>query len=86
MADYLIVYVMMDHMINTELSLWITSFTEEARRQVCVQNSTRFCFVTRLHNVFEGALASFKDVFNLLNLKFAADDPDGSVLRYGMHR
>ena len=77
--DYGIVCTVTNHMLNTNLSLWTPLFTEDARRQACIQYSGRCCNCGSTDHSLRWCPATFTNVFSLFNPEFATHDTDGSM-------
>ena len=77
--NYDIVRTVTNNGVNTDLSLWTPLFSEDARRQACVQYKDRCCICGTTEHSLRWCLAPFKNTFSLLNLEFGTHDPDGSV-------
>ena len=87
--DYTIVCTVTNHMVNTNLFLWTPLFTEDARRQACIQYSGRCCNCGSTDHSLRWCPATFTNIFSLLNPEFATHDTDGSMFetwKYKMRR
>ena len=78
--DYDKVFSVTNNLVNTDLSLWTPLFSEDARRQACVQYKGRCCNSGSTEHSLRWCPAPFKNAFSLLNPEFGTNDPDGSVL------
>ena len=78
--DYNIVCTVTNHIVNTDLSLWTSLLSEDARRQACVQYKGRCCNCGCIEHSLHWCRVPFKNTFSLLNTVFGTHDPDGSVL------
>ena len=78
--DHDIVCKVTNNIVNTDLSLWTSLLSEDARRQACVQYKGRYCNCGSTEHNLRWYPAPFKNTFSLFNLEFGTQDPDGSVL------
>ena len=72
---------MTNNILTTDLSLWTPLFTEDARRQACVQYRGRCYNCGSTAHSLRWCPAPFKSTFSLLNPEFGTRDPDGSGVR-----
>ena len=63
--DCAIVCTVTNNMVNTNLSLWTPLFTEDARRQACIQYSGRCCNCGSTEHSLRWCPAPFMNVFAL---------------------
>ena len=74
--DYVIVCTITNHVLHTNLSLWTPLLTEDARRQPCVQYSSRCCNCGSSDHSLRWCPAPFVNAFSLLNPEFVTHDTD----------
>ena len=79
-CDYAIVCTVTKHMVNTNLFLWTLLFTEDARRQACIQYSGRCCNCGSTKHSLRWCPAPFMNAFSLLSPEFATHDAGGSII------
>ena len=77
--DYDTVCTVTNHMITTDMSLWTTLLTADARRQACIQHSGRYCNCGSTDHSLRWCPAPFANIFSLLNPEFAKHGKDGSI-------